>query len=266
MQLSEFHRVVDFVLPPSTAMPGDNIGMHIDSRRGTANNVLVCLELTDAVLTEADALDCDVILTFHPLIYEPLTRIDRSRRVGGLVCGLIERDIALLCVHTSFDVFPQGTNYLLALHLGLTPLGTLDASGMGLIASADAVPFASFIRQLGEVCGGPVRYVAPTNEVVSLVAIVGGSGMSFFDRAVQSGVDVFVTADVKYHAFLAAHGVVGLADPGHYEMEQFVPEGLVQAIRPHLLGDTILRTTSVVTNPGRWSVPDRIHSQAISFT
>lgn len=266
MQLSEFHRVVDIVLPPATAMPGDNIGLQVASLRGTAHNVLVCLDVTDAVLQEADALDCDVILTFHPLIYAPLTRLDRSDRVGRLLCGLIERDIALLCVHTSFDVFPQGTNHVLALRLGLTPVASLDGSGMGLIASAQAMPFGIFVQHLAEVCGGPVRYVAPPTDIVNRVALVGGSGMSLYDRALQSSVDVFVTADVKYHALHAAEGIVGLADPGHYEMEQFVPEGLVHAIRPHLFGNATMRATSVVTNPARWSVPQRIHSLTHSFT
>lgn len=266
MQLSEFHHVVDFVLPPATAMPGDNIGMQVASRRGTARNVLVCLEVTDAVLQEADDLRCDVILTFHPLIYAPITRLDRSDRVGRLICDLVARDIALVCVHTSFDVFPQGTNHILALQLGLTPIRSLDVSGMGLIASVDSMPFDAFVQNVANICGGPVRYVAPPSDVVNLVAIVGGSGMSFFDIAVQNSVDVFVTADVKYHALLAAQGVVGLADPGHYEMEQFVPEGLVHALRPHLPGDATMRATTVVTNPARWSVPDRLHSLTHSFT
>ncbi len=266
MQLSEFHRVVDFVLPPATALPGDNIGMQVASRRGTARNVLVCLEVTDAVLQEADEIDCDVILTFHPLIYAPLTRLDRNDRVGRLLCALIERDIGLICVHTWFDVFPQGTNHVLALRLGLSPVASLDVSGMGLIATAQAIPFATFVKHLADVCGGPVRYVAPPTEVVNRVALVGGSGMSLFNRALQSSVDVFITADVKYHAFHGADGVIGLADPGHYEMEQFVPEGLVHAIRPHLFGDAKMRATSVVTNPARWSVPERIHSLTHSFT
>lgn len=266
MQLSEFHRVVDFVLPPSTAMPGDNIGMQVASRRGTALNVLVCLEVTDAVLKEADAMNCDVILTFHPLIYTPLTRLDRTDRVGRLLFGLIERDLALICVHTSFDVFPRGTNHVLALRLGLTPIASLDVSGMGLIASADAVPFATFVQHLADVCGGPVRYVAPTSDVVNRVALVGGSGMSLFDKALSNAVDVFITADVKYHAFHSAEGVIGLADPGHYEMEQFVPEGLVHALRPHLTGDTKIHASNVITNPARWSVPERFHSLANSFT
>lgn len=266
MQLSEFHHVVDFVLPPATALPGDNIGMQVASRRGTALNVLVCLEVTDAVLLEADEINCDVILTFHPLIYTPLTRLDRTDRVGRLLFGLIERDVALICVHTSFDVFPQGTNHVLALRLGLTPITSLDVSGMGLIASAQALPFATFVQHLADVCGGPVRYVEPPSDVVNRVALVGGSGMSLYDRAVLHDVDVFVTADVKYHAFHAANGIVGLADPGHYEMEQFVPEGLVHALRPHLLGNTTMRATNVVTNPARWSVPERFHTLANSFT
>lgn len=264
MQLSEFHRVVDFVLPPATAMPGDNIGLQVSSVRGTAQNVLVCLEVTDGVLREADALRCDAILTFHPLIYAPISHFDLSDRVSRLVSELIRRDIALLCVHTAFDAFPQGTNHVLAKRLGLQPLRPLDESGMGLIASAPSMTFDSFIDRVVEVCGSPVRFVSSPVDVIHTVAIVSGSGMSWFDHAVAQSVDVFLTADVKYHAFHAASGVVGLVDPGHFEMEQFVPEAIVETLRPHVQSQTSMRATSVITNPARWSVPIGLRSDSLT--
>lgn len=266
MQLSEFHRVVDFVLPPATAMPGDNIGMQVASVRETARNVLVCLEVTDAVIQEAETLSCDVILTFHPLIYAPLKRLDRTERVGRLVSDLISRDIALLCVHTAFDVFPQGTNHAFASRMGLESAGSLDPAGMGIIATVPGISFKTFVAHVAEVCGSPVRYVPPKNDIIHRIAIVCGSGMSHYAHALLESADVFVTADIKYHAFHAAEGVMGLVDAGHFEMEQFVPQGLVQALQPHVSDTVTLRTSRVVTNPAYWCVPQQMHSPSHSFT
>lgn len=262
MQLREFQRIVDTLFKPNAAMRGDNIGLHVSSRRDTARKVLVCLEVTDAVLAEAITLDCDAILAFHPLIYTPLLRLDRNDRIGRLACSLIENDIALLCVHTAFDAFPAGTNHVLANRLGLHPLRPLQPSpvgegfGMGLLASApDGMTFDMLMERTTAVCGSPVRYIPPTTDIVTSVALVGGSGASFMDDAIASGADVFITADVKYHGFHAADGVIGLIDPGHFEMERFVPAGMIQALGLEYGMATELVESRVITNPVRYAAP-----------
>lgn len=263
MLLNEFHRIIDEIFPPAAAMHGDAIGMQVESQRGTAERVLVALELTDDVLAEAKSLACDVVLVFHPLIYSPLAQIRRSDRVGRLVADLIQSDIALLSVHTAFDAFPQGTNHVLARHLGVTvdrPLVPTDVAGfgMGIVGTIDpGVTFDDLVERVAAVCGSPIRYIAPRTPIRDplTVAIVGGSGGSFTSDAIASGADVFITADLKYHAFHAADGHIGLIDPGHFEMEQFVPTGIIEALDPHLSDDCILMLSSISTNPVRYAGP-----------
>lgn len=268
MLLSEFRHIVDGVIPVSEAMTGDIVGLHTDSKRSTANNVLICLEVTDDVVEEAVSLGCDTILSFHPLIYSPLARIDRTERVGRLVAQLIEADIALLCIHTAFDAFPQGTNAILAQKLGLRIVSPLKPSqtegfGMGLVTqSAMPIPIEEFVETVQSVCKGPVRYTEPPNCFVERVAIVAGSGMTFFDAAVASGADTFITSDVRYHGFHAAKDVIGIIDPGHYEMEQFVPEGIFNVLRHNIPSESSLVVSQVVTNPVQHAFsPNTVYSQ-----
>jgi dinuclear metal center YbgI/SA1388 family protein len=259
MHLNEFQRLVDTVLVPDAAMSGDRIGTQIDSRRTDVRQVLVCFEVTDDVVAEATTLGCDAIVTFHPLIYAPLTSISRDERVGRLVCALIERDIALISVHTAFDAHPQGTNHMLASRLGLMPLRPLVPSagvpgfGMGLIAATPSpLTMEELVRRVGDVCGSPVRFGAPVTESISTVAMVAGSGASFLDDAMAAGADVFITADVKYHAFHAAAGRIGIIDPGHFEMEQFVADGIVATLAPVMGQGVTLRASSASRNPVRY--------------
>ena len=260
MLLSELQQTIERILPSQFAMPGDAIGVQID---GTAevNRILVCLEVNNAVIDEATTLQCDTLITFHPLIYSPLRTITSTDRVGGLVQRLIRNGIALISVHTAYDAFPQGTNAILAEKLGLqinAPLmsSSQEGFGMGLVARTPApMHIDDFVALVQEVCGGPVKYVEPTSRVVNTVAMVAGSGMSFFDAAVSSGADTFLTADVKYHGFHAAHNVIGLVDPGHYEMEQFVPAGLSALLSQHIKADVTINTSRVVTNPIRYAYP-----------
>ena len=261
MHLNEFHAVVDATMPPASAMDGDAIGLQVESQRQTASNVLVTMELTDDVLQEAIDLKCDVILAFHPLIYAPLQRIDLSDRVGRLVAGLVKNDIAFLVVHTAFDAFPQGTNTMLAEKLGVSvdrflTESDVDGHGMGVIGKlASDITMDDLVQRVAEVCGGPCRYVPAPSDTVRLVAIVAGSGMSFYDQALDAQADVLITADVKYHAFHAAAGHIGLIDPGHYEMEQSVPEGMISALQDRVNGSVTLHASTVVTNPVRYSSP-----------
>jgi len=261
MHLQEFHSVVNATLPPAAAVDGDAIGMQVASRRQSASNVLVTMEVTDEVLQEALDKNCDAILTFHPLIYAPLRAIDRKDRVGRLVSELIRHDMALMVVHTSFDAFPQGTNAILAEKLHLDVVDSLADSavpgfGMGVLAKPRSeMAFMELVDRIGELTKAPVRYAPSPRGFIDLVAIVAGSGMSYYNDALGSGADVFITADVKYHAFHAAQDAIGLIDPGHYEMERFVPEGIHAALRPRLGTDVQLHVSTVNTNPVRYHSP-----------
>ncbi|MFZ9870675.1 MAG: Nif3-like dinuclear metal center hexameric protein [Candidatus Kapaibacteriota bacterium] len=260
MELTEFLGLVQLMFPPSVAMQGDPIGLHVDSVRSTANRVLVAMELTDDVLDEAVQDASDTIVVFHPLVYRPLSMIHRGDRTGRLVANLIRHDIALVVVHTSFDSYPHGTNALLAQRLGLhhhRPLvpDQRDGFGMGLLVQLPSpIPFAELIERVHSTCGSPVRYCPAPTDQVERIAIVGGSGMSFYPAAIDAQADVLITADIRYHDFHAATGRIGLIDPGHYEMEQFVAEGIVAALRPHVPASVTLSCSTVVTNPVHYNV------------
>jgi dinuclear metal center YbgI/SA1388 family protein len=259
MFLGEVLRVIDGILPPSTAMLGDNIGLQIESTRGTVERVLVCLEITDDVVREAEEHSCDTILTFHPLIYGPVTSLRRNERVGRLLMDLSRADRSVICVHTAYDAFPQGTNHAFVSRLGAEPEGpieaaTLDGFGMGLFARFPRpVPFAELVERTMHITGAPVRYSEAQHADVQRLAVVCGSGASFLEQAVAGNADVLLTADVKYHTFHAATGRIGIIDPGHYEMEQFVPEGIVASLSPLTDSGVTFRISSVNTNPVRYA-------------
>lgn len=260
MHLSDFQQLVDTAFPPAAAMPGDRIGMQIESRRSTATRILVCYEVSDAIVGEAVALGADVVLTFHPLIFQPLSTISRHDRVGRLVADLIASDVALISVHTILDAMPNGTNALFAEALGLDVVDVLEPSpvgagyGMGVIARPAApLTMQDLIARIQSVTGKPLRWSPNPGTTIDSIGIVCGSGMSFFGAARSRGVDVFVTADVKYHDFHAAAGHLGLVDPGHFEMEQHVSEAMATILRQHLPDDITVVTATTTASPLRYA-------------
>ncbi len=257
MLLTDLIAHINATLPPTSAMDGDRIGLQVQSARTEVQSVLTCMEVTDAVVDEAMRVGADCILAFHPLVFMPLTEINEDGRVGRLCTKLIRAGIALVVAHTNFDAYPEGTSTILARKLNMSIDGFLrpdqtDATrGMGVLARPpQALSAAGLLERVEAVCGNPLRY-SQGPEMIRRVAILGGSGMSFFTDAARAGVDAFITADVKYHDFHRADGRLMLVDPGHYEMEQFNAEGLASLLRPLADGKNGLKVTvsAVNTNP-----------------
>lgn len=64
-----------------------------------------------------------------------------------------------------------------------------------------------------------VKYCEGKGKAIRKVAVCGGSGADLLNRAIASGADAFVTADVKYHVYQDAQSNILLIDAGHYETE-----------------------------------------------
>jgi dinuclear metal center YbgI/SA1388 family protein len=75
-----------------------------------------------------------------------------------------------------------------------------------------------------------IRHTRPIDRPVKKVAVCGGAGSFLLPKAIQSGADVFVSADFKYHEFFDADGAIMVADIGHYESEIFTKELLKEVL------------------------------------
>ncbi len=262
MDLFNFIRSIEAALPPDAGMQGDRIGLQLQSGRQQIHHVMITMEVTDAVVDEAVEAGADCIVAFHPLIFRPLSVLQNSERVGRLCTRLIRQEIALIVAHTNFDAHSRGTSALLAERLELQvksflrPDPNREDFGMGIVAAADpALSPRSLLERIAAICHAPLRYTEGKASELKTIAIVGGSGISFLDDVLQAGADAFITADIKYHDFHRVKGDLMLIDPGHYEMEQFVPQGLA-AILKNIAerSDSSLRlsTSAVLPNPVRY--------------
>ncbi len=258
MQIDRLLGLIEQLLPAQTAMENDRIGLQVHSGPDEVHKLLVTLEINDEVIDEAVLLDCDCIITFHPLIFNPLTSLVQGDRVGRLCSKLIGSGIALISVHTNFDAFAGGTSRIFADKLGFETIGFLAADdnfvdkGMGVVAvPASPMMPEELLEKVSSICCSPPRYSATRGSKINKIAIVGGSGRAFMENAIEAGADAFITADLTYHTFHAAAGKIMLIDPGHYEMEQFVPAGLKRLIEGEIRNEQtgFIRLSKVLTNP-----------------
>jgi dinuclear metal center YbgI/SA1388 family protein len=96
-----------------------------------------------------------------------------------------------------------------------------------------------------------IRYSGKTDKPVRKVALCGGAGISLTREAIQSGSDIFITGDIKYHQFFDAEDKIILVDIGHYESEQFTKE-LFYEIVTNKFSKFALRLSEVQTNPVKY--------------
>lgn len=94
---------------------GVNLYLHDDVER-----ILVCLEVTPAVVEEAAALGCDTIVCHHPMVFRPIKGLRKANPVENLVLAAVQARCNVYAAHTSFDCAPKGMNAVLADKLGLT--------------------------------------------------------------------------------------------------------------------------------------------------
>ena len=128
MTIAEFIASFERLVPPGVRYGNDTVGLHAGDSRIALSGVLVAYEMTTAIVDEAAAKKCNLIVCYHPLVFTPLLRVVAEDPVGAVVLRL-EKKIAVYVAHTNFDSIPGGTSSLLAQSLGmhecrfLVPLG-----------------------------------------------------------------------------------------------------------------------------------------------
>ena len=123
----------------------------------------------------------------------------------------------------AYDIYPLSTNHP---SVGMGSVGDLPAE-----MSSDKL--LSHIRAVF----GPdaIRYNKTSKTAYRRLGMVGGAGMEYYASARASGVDAFITGDVRYHDFYRAeHDEILLIDAGHAETERFVTSGLASVLQKAL--------------------------------
>ncbi|MDO7905441.1 Nif3-like dinuclear metal center hexameric protein [Paenibacillus sp. JX-17] len=105
--------------PKHLAVPDDRIGLQLGSLQKDIKHVLIALDVNDEVVEEAIALDADLIIAHHAIIFRPLKSLNTDQPAGKLYEKLIKHDIAVYISHTNLDSAQGGMNDWMADALGI---------------------------------------------------------------------------------------------------------------------------------------------------
>jgi len=93
-----------------------------------------------------------------------------------------------------------------------------------------------------------IRHTPLLGKKIKKVALCGGAGSFLINTAKSAGVDIYITADVKYHEFFDADNQLVLADIGHWESEQYTTDLLYEVLNANFTTFAV-RKSEVKTNP-----------------
>jgi len=96
-----------------------------------------------------------------------------------------------------------------------------------------------------------IKHSVLPKKKIQTIAVCGGSGSSLMPIAERAGADLFLTGDIKYHAFFETHQRFAIADIGHFESEQFSIEA-INVIIKNFFPIFAVHFTKYVTNPVKY--------------
>ncbi|WP_299337252.1 Nif3-like dinuclear metal center hexameric protein [uncultured Psychroserpens sp.] len=97
----------------------DNVGLLVGDKNNEVSGVLVTLDTLEAVVDEAIQNNCNLIVSFHPIIFKGLKSLTGKNYVERTVLKAIKNDIAIYAIHTALDNALRGVNDIICDTLGL---------------------------------------------------------------------------------------------------------------------------------------------------
>ena len=233
--VSDILQYLETLAPRDMKMDWDNVGLLCGSRAASVTKVLLALDPFEHVCREAADWGAELMVTHHPLIFQPVKSVTDETSVGRGLMTLCRHGISAINAHTNLDCAPGGVNDVLAESLGLTDISVIPCEegpcGLlrcGTVREQSLAEFLCHVKSaLG--CDG-LRYVN-CERPVHRVAVGGGACADMLADAAAAGCDTFVTADVKYNQFWDAKELgLNLIDAGHFATENPVIPALARKI------------------------------------
>ena len=223
------YEIYDFLnekYPFSLQEKWDNSGFLIENSEEKCKKILLTLDISNSAVREASDKFIDLVISHHPVIFEPLKKINST----SPVMGLIEYSINAICMHTNLDIAEGGTNSVIVKKISeklrIKNISIFDDSDrLGHIIELDesitASAFGEILKDIFK-CEY-VKMNRSGNKFISKIAICSGSGGSMLGLAIEKNCDAYITGDIKHDVWITANNIgITLFDCGHFHTENLV--------------------------------------------
>jgi dinuclear metal center YbgI/SA1388 family protein len=125
---------------PERAAAWDAVGLQVGDPSAPIRMHRVVHEVTEAVTQRLEAEPVDLVVTYHPLLFRPTTRLVPGRSPAGRASRLLRAGVAVIVTHSDFDAMPGGMSDAMADALGLT-----DVRGFAPVTGVDQIKVVTFV-------------------------------------------------------------------------------------------------------------------------
>ncbi len=92
--------VIDFLdnyAPLKYAEDFDNVGLLTGDLKDKVTGILICLDSTKEVIQEAIDLNYNLVISFHPIIFNGLKKLHSENYVNDSIVLAIKNNISIFC-------------------------------------------------------------------------------------------------------------------------------------------------------------------------
>ena len=210
MKLQNIIQILENIAPPSLAEEWDNVGLLINPLRPrNVKNILLTIDLTEAVADEAIEAKMDLIVAYHPILFQPANRLNAEKAYDRTVMKLVQKNIAVYSPHTALDAVIGGVNDWLADSVGdgeisiLQPIQDSDAGQGRLVELKRPVKLKTLAQRTKKHLGLKSLRIAAADgdRPIQTIALCAGAGADAF-KGIQA--DCYLTGEMSHHNILAA--------------------------------------------------------------
>lgn len=213
MTVKDIAAIVEQLAPLGFQESYDNSGLSVGSPSMEVSGVLICFDVTEAIVDEAIELGANLIISHHPVIFSGLKSITGRSATERIVLKAIQNGIALYAAHTNLDSVPSGINDTLCDVLNLKNRKVLSPIKGQLVKLVTFVP-----NEMAD-------------RVREAMFLAGAGGIGRYDCCSFSS-----NGDGSFRALDGANPFVGEVGSVHVE-----PETRVEVVCPRINLSSVLR-------------------------
>ncbi len=167
MKIKRITAEIEKIAPSKLALDWDNVGLLVGDANRNVKNILITIDVTKDVVAEARKSKTDLILSYHPVIWDGLKSVTNTG-CGSIVYELVRNRIAVYSIHTAFDIVSGGVNDLLA----------------DIVGIADAEPIGDYVENPGGVYYQLIMFVPidSVNKVAEAVFAAGAGAIGNYSK------------------------------------------------------------------------------------
>jgi len=219
---------LESIAPSRYALGFDKIGLQVGDPDSQVTRAVVAMDRSLGAVEYAIELGAQMLVTHHPLIFQPISSVDTRSHEGRTILRMIRAGINFAAAHTNWDAAKGGINDELALMFELESVSDFgmisekcDEQHLGRVGTLkEPVSFQNFVERVETVLDTRSWTWGKPEKIVKRVAVVGGAADNEWMAAQKAGANVLLTGEVRQHVALeASESGMCIIAAGHFATE-----------------------------------------------